>query len=397
MKKLMKTMFAAALSVSVLSTGMVFCVSAADSETEAVESEAEAVESGAENAAFETETADGEDEVYTAFEFLCLDDEADPVAGVRLDVCTDIQCFTLVSDAEGRARLNVPEDADYTVHVITIPDGYGYENETEFMICGPYQEIDITLYKDHSGDPDYSEDGLKHGTLSFTTVDLEGNEVTSEELFADYDLILINLWEDWCKLCVQELPGLESIYEANADRKIGVIGVVDPYENETSSTERVKELIAENGITYPVIKRSDDFDFIDNNGGGRPMTFFVDHEGNIIPITDDSLVATSGEEYGAELRKNIEADVARYNAGELEDWKTGTEYEQEKYAWIKERAEDPDSIETYIKSIVKRYISDGLDDGYGILGDYGEINSALSEEKLKNVVEAAYASLTSEE
>ena len=43
-------------------------------------------------------------------------------------------------------------------------------------------------------------------TLTFTTTDVEGNPVTSEELFGQHEITMLNLWTSQCHFCIEELP-----------------------------------------------------------------------------------------------------------------------------------------------------------------------------------------------
>ena len=47
-------------------------------------------------------------------------------------------------------------------------------------------------------------------TLTFTTTDVEGNPVTSEELFGQHEITMLNLWTSQCHFCIEELPLTET-------------------------------------------------------------------------------------------------------------------------------------------------------------------------------------------
>ena len=63
------------------------------------------------------------------------------------------------------------------------------------------------------------------GAISFETVDLEGNPVTSKELFADHKITMINIWATWCTHCVRELPELEKMSKEWAEQDCQIIGI----------------------------------------------------------------------------------------------------------------------------------------------------------------------------
>lgn len=67
----------------------------------------------------------------------------------------------------------------------------------------------------------------KHKIVSFETVDLDGNPVTSEELFVDHDVTVINIWATWCINCKQEMEELEALNKEWADKGCQIIGICD--------------------------------------------------------------------------------------------------------------------------------------------------------------------------
>ena len=44
--------------------------------------------------------------------------------------------------------------------------------------------------------------------LVFETTDLEGNSITSDEIFTGHRVTMINMWATWCDPCKNELPEL---------------------------------------------------------------------------------------------------------------------------------------------------------------------------------------------
>ena len=120
-------------------------------------------------------------------------------------------------------------------------------------------------------------------TVTFGTVDLAGNPVNSAELFSQYELTMVNLWGTFCGPCKQEMPGLETLYQAMKERNIAVIGVVvdiaGPDDREL--IEEAEEIAARTGVTYPNLLP---WDGIDTSMPSMyiPTTYFVDPEGHIV-------------------------------------------------------------------------------------------------------------------
>ena len=70
-----------------------------------------------------------------------------------------------------------------------------------------------------------SGDDSVGNTVSFETTDLDGNPVSSSELFRGKKVTVINFWATWCPHCVDELPALQELHkelEANGCQVIGI-------------------------------------------------------------------------------------------------------------------------------------------------------------------------------
>lgn len=120
------------------------------------------------------------------------------------------------------------------------------------------------------------------GRLSFETTDVNGNKVTSEELFAANKVTMVNIWASWCGPCVNEMPELEELNREFAGMDCGIIGILaDAYED--TGLEDGKDVIKDTGVTYPVILPWDSFGN-DLYYNAYPTTYFVDSEGNILDV-----------------------------------------------------------------------------------------------------------------
>ena len=130
-----------------------------------------------------------------------------------------------------------------------------------------------------SGDPDDAAYEALIGTkVEFTTTDLDGNSVSSADLFAQNEITMVNIWATWCGPCVNELPELQEISLRLKDQNCGVIGLLVDGDVETA-----KLLMEDNGVTYPVILAPENLDemFIHYY---VPDTYFVDSEGMILAV-----------------------------------------------------------------------------------------------------------------
>ncbi|MBE7009042.1 MAG: TlpA family protein disulfide reductase [Ruminococcaceae bacterium] len=116
-------------------------------------------------------------------------------------------------------------------------------------------------------------------TVRFETTDLDGNPVSSEELFAQNEITMINCWATWCGPCKGELAELAELHNRMRSKGCGLIGIVT---DGSEAAEEAKSLIAENGIVYPNVAESDDMSSFMDAVSSIPTSLFVDKTGKIL-------------------------------------------------------------------------------------------------------------------
>lgn len=142
------------------------------------------------------------------------------------------------------------------------------------------------------------------GILVFSTKDLENNIVTND-VFANYDLTLVNVWGTFCGPCKAEMPDLEAAYKEYATKKCNVIAItIDLSEDDNSNLELAKEILKDAGCSFKALYNVADFDKVTSMLSGVPATFFVDKNGEIIK---DSLHIgrTSTDEFKKLFEKHL--------------------------------------------------------------------------------------------
>ena len=118
------------------------------------------------------------------------------------------------------------------------------------------------------------------GAISFETVDLEGNPVTSKELFADHKITMINIWATWCTHCVRELPELEKMSKEWAEQDCQIIGICDDAMDDEMAAEAIK-ILEKNGVTYRNIRSTDELkDLLKFTS--LPTSYYVNSEGVVL-------------------------------------------------------------------------------------------------------------------
>lgn len=116
------------------------------------------------------------------------------------------------------------------------------------------------------------------GLLDFTTTDMEGNTVT-EEIFADYDLTMVNVWATWCGYCIEEMPELAKLKKMLPEN-VNLITICDDASIETELTN---EILKSSGANFQTLKTTDDmYAQLLAYVYAFPTTFFLNSEG--VPV-----------------------------------------------------------------------------------------------------------------
>ncbi|MBE7009301.1 MAG: TlpA family protein disulfide reductase [Ruminococcaceae bacterium] len=116
--------------------------------------------------------------------------------------------------------------------------------------------------------------------VSFETTDINGETVTSAELFGGCKITMVNLWMSWCGPCVREMPELEKLNKSFADKDCQIVGILLDGDDADALAEGL-DIVADTGVTYPVLKP---FEGIDDMlpTQAYPTTYFVDSEGRVL-------------------------------------------------------------------------------------------------------------------
>lgn len=125
---------------------------------------------------------------------------------------------------------------------------------------------------------------------TFTTIDIEKNEVTSD-IFEEYELTMVNVWGTFCSPCIDEMPDLGKIHEAYQNKGFQIVGIVsdvlnDNLEPDDKMLETAKEIVDVTNASYLHIVPS--IEMLYNTlqyVSGVPTTFFVDKEGKQVGKT----------------------------------------------------------------------------------------------------------------
>ena len=126
-----------------------------------------------------------------------------------------------------------------------------------------------------------SENGFPVNMPEFSTTDMDGNKVTND-IFADYDLTVVNFWATYCNPCIDELPELAE-WKKELPDNVNLIGLlVDVDEKGSDQYKLAEKIIKETGADYQHLIATEEFDDLISDLVGVPTTFFVDSTGKII-------------------------------------------------------------------------------------------------------------------
>jgi len=118
------------------------------------------------------------------------------------------------------------------------------------------------------------------GLTSFNTYDFsnpdEPREVT-QDIFAPYDLPMVNVWATWCGYCVQEMPELARLKDMLPEN-VNLISICDDAATEG---ELAAQILQPTGATnFPTLAASPEmYSQLLGEVYAFPTTYFVDSKG----------------------------------------------------------------------------------------------------------------------
>ena len=146
---------------------------------------------------------------------------------------------------------------------------------------------------------------------SFKGKDLDGNDVTSEELFAQNKVTVVNFWFTACKPCVEELADLEALNQKVKEMGGEVIGINSfTLDGDETAILEAKDVLSKKNATFRNIYFPSDSEAGQFTASlfSYPSTYVVDKNGNIIgqPI----IGGITSEEHAKLLEEYISLAIA---------------------------------------------------------------------------------------
>ena len=139
-------------------------------------------------------------------------------------------------------------------------------------------------------------------TFSFEATDLDGNKVSSTDLFSGHRITMINVWATWCGPCKRELPMLGELAKEFEEKGGQIVGFCLDADND-KHIGKAKEILTENGCSYINICPFDGSDDVFPTYS-YPTTYFVDSEGRLLA---EPIYGNDVEAYPAVFNECLEA------------------------------------------------------------------------------------------
>ncbi len=142
-------------------------------------------------------------------------------------------------------------------------------------------EVDSSVEQEKVENPDNEgniEVVTKDSLGEFSSVTITGEQIT-QDIFADYDLTMVNIWASWCGPCVNEMGELAELYLQLPEN----VNLITMCEDAETQGELVEQILTTNKAEFHTIVVNDAMRrSIINRCSGFPTTVYIDKEGYIV-------------------------------------------------------------------------------------------------------------------
>ena len=119
----------------------------------------------------------------------------------------------------------------------------------------------------------------------FKTKTLDGKDV-NQDIFAEADLTMVNIWGTFCGPCIREMPDLGELSREYADKGFQMVGIISDVSRPEDET--ALEIVDKTEADYTHLVIPDDANMqyrILRNAQVVPTTIFLDKNGNQVGET----------------------------------------------------------------------------------------------------------------
>jgi thiol-disulfide isomerase/thioredoxin len=105
-------------------------------------------------------------------------------------------------------------------------------------------------------------------------------------------VLVLNFWASWCPPCVEEMPELDSLQRALADKNVLFVGIA------VDSPSNVRDFLKKTPVSYPIVmggmNASGIYKALGNTQSALPYTVVISSKGKVVntklgKIDEDSL------------------------------------------------------------------------------------------------------------
>lgn len=121
------------------------------------------------------------------------------------------------------------------------------------------------------------------GLTSFISYDISGGDpsdmkMVSQDIFAPYDLTMVNIWATWCGYCVKEMPELAKL-KTMLPENVNLISLCTDADEETELAMQILQMTGANNFTT-IMETEEMYDGqLLADVHSFPTTYFLDSEG----------------------------------------------------------------------------------------------------------------------
>lgn len=149
---------------------------------------------------------------------------------------------------------------------------------------------------------------------AFTGKDLDGNDVSSDKLFAANAVTVVNFWFTTCGPCVGELGDLDALNQELSAKGGSLIGInAFTLGGDKTAIADAKDVLSKSGATYRNVyfDPGSEAGKFTENVYAYPTTYVVDRNGNIVgdPIVGAITEKKQAEALQAQISKALSADM----------------------------------------------------------------------------------------
>ena len=137
--------------------------------------------------------------------------------------------------------------------------------------------------------------------VEYALPDLDGDIQSLDQYRGKW--VVVNYWASWCGSCLEEMPELVSLHEANRNGDIVVVGI----NFEHIGAGRLQRFVQEQSLSFPVLRSKPLAETPLGPVPALPTTYILDPSGELV-----------AGQVGTVNRQELEAYIARMKASQAE-------------------------------------------------------------------------------